>query len=393
MPSDVAPPARLPDPAPEYGYLCPASLRPVEGNAADLLRDGMEVFPRMLEALDGAASSISIEMYRFASDGIGSRFARSLAEAVRRGAQVRVLVDAAGCRDTPRTFFGWMRSRGIEVRGVNPLRHFLRRGLATGWRDHRKMVLVDRRIAFVGGVNVCRDGADLREGGCGWRDAAVRLRGPLVAQLSDSFERSWQAEARVRPRIAPPCEAAAPAGSVAAFVLESPPAGGRRFGSALRHAIRRARGKVWIASPYFLPPRSLRRELRRAVRRGVDVRVLVPARSDCPFVLWASQRSYASLLRAGIRLFEWTASMMHAKVALVDGLWSTTGSHNLDPLSFFRNRELSVTLLGRPAGEPFERMLEADFSRSRELEGRAWRLRGALRRVAERACAGFRSMF
>jgi cardiolipin synthase len=347
----------------------------------------------MFEALEGASSAVSIEMYRFASDGVGNRFARALAEAVRRGVQVRVLVDSAGSRDTPRTFFGWMRSRGIEVRGVNPLRHFLRRGLTTGWRDHRKMVLVDQHTAFVGGVNLCREGADLREGGCGWRDAAVRLRGPLVGVLSDSFERSWQTEARFLPRLASPAATPAPAGSVPAFVLESPPAGGRRFGSALRHAIRRARAKVWIASPYFLPPRSLRRELGRAARRGVDVRVLVPARSDCPFVLWASQRSYASLLRAGIRLFEWTASMMHAKVALVDGLWSTTGSHNLDPLSFFRNRELSVTLLGRPAGEPFEQMLESDFSRSRELEGRAWRLRGAIRRVAERACSGFRSLF
>ncbi len=382
-----------PPPAPaDFRSLCPLSLPIVAGNSADVLCDGAEVIPAMLGALGAARGSVGVEMYRFAADGVGRRFARALAAAARRGVRVRVLVDSAGCRDTPRTFFGWMRSHGVDVRSVNPLRHFLRRGFSRGWRDHRKLLVVDHEVAFVGGVNLCREGADLREGGCGWRDVAVRVRGPVVTELSRAFERSWAREARTRrgaPEAVPP---ARPAGEVAALVLESGPAGRGPFGAALRHAIRRARRSVWIASPYFLPPRSVRRELGRAARRGVDVRVLVPARSDCPVVLWAGQRAYASLLRAGIRLFEWTASMMHAKVAVVDGLWSTTGSHNLDPLSFFRNRELSVTLLGREAGERFERMLERDFSRSRELEGRSWGLRGALRRLTERLCAGFRPL-
>jgi cardiolipin synthase len=364
----------------------------VAGNAADVLSDGAEVIPAMIEAVDQASRSVAVEMYCFASDVVGRRFARALAAAARRGARVRVLVDSAGCRHTPRTFFGWMRSHGVDVRSVNPLRHFVRRGFSTGWRDHRKLLAVDHEVAFVGGVNLCREAADAREGGYGWRDVAVRLRGPIVAELSRAFERSWAREARTRRGAPEPVPPGVPAGGVAALVLESGPAGRGPFGSALRHAIRRAGRNVWIASPYFLPPRSVRRELARAARRGVDVRILVPARSDCPVVLWAGQRAYASLLRAGIRLFEWTASMMHAKVAVVDGLWSTTGSHNLDPLSFFRNRELSVTLLGREVGERFERMLERDFERSKELDSRSWGLRGALRRLTERVCAGLRPL-
>jgi cardiolipin synthase len=215
----------------------------------------------------------------------------------------------------------------------------------------------------------------------------------VVADLALSFERAWAEHGGFLRRPVPPILVPAPEGTVPISILESRSAGGGPFARALRCAIRRARGRVWLASPYFLPPRSVRRELRRAARRGVDVRILLPARSDCPFVLRASQRSYASLLSAGIRLFEWTASMMHAKLAVVDGLWSMTGSHNLDPLSFFRNRELSVTLLGRDVGEGFEGMLERDFACSREVERRAWRLRGSLRRWTERVCAGFRSLF
>lgn len=379
--------------APSAGeYVLPELPAPVAGNSVELLCDGEGVLPRMLGAIDGARSQLAIEMYRFAADAVGSRFARALAEAARRGVQVRVLVDAAGSRDAPRGFFGWMRSRGIEVRGVNPLRRFFRRSPASGWRDHRKLLLADGETAFVGGLNLCREAAARSQGGGGWHDAAVRLQGPLLGGLARSFEQAWSLESRFRCPPWRPFAIPPRAGPTSALLLESHAAGGGPFGRALRFAIRRSERSVWIANPYFLPPRSLRRELAHAARRGVDVRILVPARSDCPIVLWASQRSYAGFLRSGIRLFEWTPSMMHAKVAVVDGLWSTIGSYNLDPLSFFRNRELNVALLGPEAARQVEGMLSRDFARSVELEGGRWGLRGKLRRLAERVSASFRSM-
>jgi len=251
----------------------------IPGNDAQLLRDGPEVLPRMLEDIRNARRSIDIEMYCFADDFVGCRFARALAERAEQGVDVRVLVDAAGCRRTPRSFFGWMRERGIRVRGVNPLRRFLLQGSLFRWRDHRKLVVVDGSSAYVGGLNLSRDYAAASEGGCGWRDAAIRLTGPVVPVLRASFERQWKDVTAVGSRPSPSrgetLEPPAPTGDVPAIVLESRPIGPGPFASVFRRAVEGARERIWIANPYFLPPRSLRRALRRAARRGADVRVLL----------------------------------------------------------------------------------------------------------------------
>jgi cardiolipin synthase len=366
----------------------------IPGNDARLLCDGAEVLPQMLEDIRGARHSIDVEMYCFADDFVGCRFARALAARAEEGVDVRVLVDAAGCRRTPRSFFGWMRERGIRVRGVNPLRRFLLQGSLFRWRDHRKLVVVDGSSAFVGGLNLSRDYASVAEGGCGWRDAAIRLTGPVVPVLRASFDRQWKDETAVGSRPSPSrmeiLEAPAPTGDVPAIVLESRPIGPGPFAAEFRRAVDRARERVWIANPYFLPPRSLRRALRRAARRGADVRVLVPRWSDSSFVLRASQRAYAYFLRSGIRLFEWPGTMMHLKAAVIDGEWSTIGSYNIDPLSLLVNRELNVVLLDRTVGRRFETMFERDFARSSELDAARWGTRGPLRRLAEHLCGAFR---
>lgn len=366
----------------------------IPGNDAQLLRDGAEVLPGMLDDIRRARRSVDIEMYCFADDFVGCRFARALAERAAQGVEVRVLVDAAGCRRTPRSFFGWMRERGIRVRGVNPLRRFLLHGSLFRWRDHRKLVVVDDTSAFVGGLNLSRDYASASEGGCGWRDAAVRLTGPVVSVLRESFERQWHDETAVGSRPIPlrsgPMGPPAPTGDVPALVLESRPLGPGPFASVFRRAVERARERIWIANPYFLPPRSLRRALRRAARRGVDVRVLVPRWSDSAVVLRASQRAYAYFFRSGIRLFEWPGAMMHLKAAVIDGEWSTIGSYNIDPLSLLVNRELNVVLLGREVGRRFESMFEDDFVCAEELDSAGWGTRGSLRRLAEQLCAAFR---
>jgi cardiolipin synthase len=381
-PSQVRRPA---DPS----YLCAPDQKILAGNDAELLRDGEEVLPAMLGDIASASRSIDVEMYCFADDLVGCRFARALAERAARGVQVRVLVDAAGSRRTPRSFFGWMREHGIRVQGVNPIRKFLLHGVPCRWRDHRKLVVVDGAAAFVGGLNLSRDYAPEREGGAGWRDSAIRLTGPVVAALSASFDRLWKDEVRVADVRAPDAEAPA-TGDVSAILLESRPIGPGPFASVFRHAIDRSRRRIWIANPYFLPPRSFRRALRLAAGRGVDVRILVPRRSDSSFVLRASQRSYAYYLRSGIRLFEWPGAMMHSKAAVVDGLWSTIGSYNIDPLSLLINRELNVVLLGRSCGARFEAMFEEDFARSQEIDAARWSARGPLRRFQEQLCASFR---
>ena len=377
----------IPDAPPsEHAYLLRPDAPVVPGNAVELLRE--DVLSAMLGAIAQARRSVDVEMYTFACDAVGRRFARALAERAEVGIRIRVLVDAAGCRQTPRSFFGWMRERGVQVKGVNPLRKFLLYGALYRWRDHRKLVVIDESSAFVGGLNLSRDYAPLREGGGGWKDSAIRARGPVVAALSQSFEKVWRDGERALPAAAP---AESPgAGDVPALVLESRPVGPGPFAAVFRHAVNQARRRIWIANPYFLPPRSFRRALRRAARRGVDVRLLLPRRSDSPIVLWASQRSYAYYLRSGIRLFEWPGPMMHSKAAVVDGLWSTIGSYNIDPLSLLVNRELNLVLLGGGAGRAFEEMFEQDFAESAEIGAEAWKARGALRRLTENLCASFR---
>ena len=384
--------------APDGDPLCLPGQTIIAGNDAELLATADEALPRMLDAIRRATRSIDVEMYCFADDFVGCRFARTLAERAEKGVAVRVLVDAAGSRATPRSFFGWMRERGVRVRGVNPIRKFLLQGGLFRWRDHRKLVVVDGVAAFVGGLNLSRDYAPAREGGCGWRDSAVRVTGPVVSTLSASFERHWHEELKDSDRptassVAPPGPSAGlgtGTGDVPVMVLESRPFGPGPFASVFRHAVERARRRIWIASPYFLPPRSFRRALRRAAGRGVDVRILVPRTSDCPFVLRASQRSYAYYLRSGIRLFEWPGVMMHSKAAVVDGAWSTIGSYNIDPLSLLVNRELNLVLLGRNLGSRFEAMFEQDFARSGEVDAARWTSRGTMRRLAEHLCSAFR---
>lgn len=346
----------------------------------------------MLEAIRAARTSVAVEMYCFADDFVGRRFARALADRAQQGVRVRVLVDAAGSGRTPRSFFGWMRERGVRVEGVNPIRRLFLHGPLFRWRDHRKIVVIDGRIAFVGGLNLSREYASVKEGGCGWRDSAIRVAGPVVAALSASFDRLWRDETRFGRRVAPQPEPSVPpaAGETPAIVLESRPIGPGPFASVFRHAVDRAKERIWIANPYFLPPRSFRRALRRAARRGVDVRILVPRRSDSSFVLRASQRGYAYYLRSGIRIFEWPGPMMHLKAAVVDGAWSTIGSYNIDPLSLLHNRELNVVLLGRGPGRRFESMFRDDFAVAEEVEERRWTARGALRRLSENLCASFR---
>jgi cardiolipin synthase len=375
-------------PSPDYGYLVRPDAAVQAGNSAELLPDADQVLSAMQAAIGGARRSVDVEMYTFASDTVGRRFARALAERALEGIRVRVLVDAAGCRQTPRSFFGWMREHGVQVRGVNPLRHYLLRGALFRWRDHRKLVVVDDAAAFVGGLNLSRDYAPLREGGGGWKDAAIRVQGPVVDTLSASFEKVWRDGSRGTAPAAP--AASPPAGDVPAMLLQSHPVGPGPFAAVFRHAVNQARRRIWIANPYFLPPRSFRKALRRAAQRGVDVRLLLPGRSDSPIVLRASQRSYASYLRSGIRLFEWPGAMMHSKAAVVDGLWSTIGSYNIDPLSLLVNRELNLVLLGGSTGRAFEAMFEADFARSGPIDAERWKKRGAWRRLQENLCGSFR---
>ena len=380
--------------AKDWSRLClkPESLRP--GNRMRLLRNGTEAYPRMLEAIARANRHILLEMYTFADDSVGVEFAAALSERAKAGVEVRILYDAAGSRETPREFFGRLRAAGCRVAAFRPLLDALRR-LRLPKRNHRKLLVVDGHTAYVGGLNLARSYSAIEDGGLGWRDTQVELQGPVVADLTGMFLELWRRERPGDPGPDPvPDRAPAPAGQVRAPVLSSHARRIRwEIGAHYRYAISQSRERIWIANAYFLPSGRFQRDLRRAVNRGVDVRVLVPARSDVAPALYAAQRSFGRYLRSGIRLFEWSGPMMHAKTALIDSSWVTVGSYNIDHLSLVRNLEITAVAVDREIGSEMEAMFESDFATCHELKREEWRLRGWKRRSLEILCYPWRGFF
>lgn len=364
-----------------------------QGNRIELLRDGAAAYPRMLAVIAGARRFILLETYVFSDDFVGQRFARALASKAREGVDVRVLYDSLGSRATPREFFGWMRSQGIRVHAFHPIRPFLH-GLRYRSRNHRKVLIVDGRRAFVGGLNLSREYAPLADGGGGWRDTEIELIGPAAADLARCSLDAWPTKGNST--AAPPIPIdRLPAEADGSPVLILGTSGLRdrfRISRNLRFAFRQARRRIWIANAYFLPGRALLGELRRAARRGVDVRILVPRISDSLPVRYASQRLFERYLKWGIRIFEWSGPMMHAKTAVIDTVWSTVGSYNLDSLSLRLNDELTAVIFDHDFGTRLEAMFREDFGASRELALPVWRRRSGFQRLAEKFFYFFRSV-
>jgi cardiolipin synthase len=382
--------------------LRPEVLRP--GHRLTLHRDGAEAYPRMLEAIRGAKRSVLLETYTFADDATGRCFADALAERAKAGLDVRLHYDAVGSHTTDPAFFGDLRARDVKVLQFQPLLRWLA-GLAFGRRNHRKLLVVDGRVAFVGGLNISREYASMAEGGLGWRDTLVEIEGPCVLELQGTFLELWT---RVRKNDPPlPSRPQPPALKVSEARPSGPASGDARMlalssqrlrdrweiSRHYRHAIERARERVWITSAYFLPSLRFSRKLRAARRRGVDVRLLVPGRTDFAPVLYGMQRLFTSHLLAGIRIFEWQGPMMHAKTMVVDGRWSAVGSYNIDRLSGVHNYELIAIVSDEDFARRVEAMFQGDCAQSREITPEAWRIRGWGRRILERVAYPFRKLF
>ncbi|MCE9673602.1 phospholipase D-like domain-containing protein [Myxococcus stipitatus] len=293
----------------------PASLLPVAPGGVEecfLLDGGTEAYPRMLEAIARAREHIHLEVYTFEREGVGARFLDALVAAARRGVRVKVMVDGWGSVTTSRYLTQTLRAAGAKVRVFNPLTSLC---LGRSWRNHRKILLVDDEVAFLGGINI-GDAYAAHGDDPGWADLALELRGDICRQLGAkltagaSFLRS---------------------GPVSVFL--SGLGGGHRLRKQYLAAIDGAKEEVLLAHAYFLPDTGFVRALTRAARRGVKVVLLLAGRSDVIFARAATMRLYGTFLRAGVHIHEWTASTLHAKAAVVDGQHLLVGSFNLDPLS------------------------------------------------------------
>lgn len=360
----------------------------VGGNCITLLESGAQYFPALLQALDNAEQEIFLETYIFESDATGKLVASALRRAALRGVQVRLLVDGFGGRSFVRTLMPEITPDGVEVlvyrrelRLFSMRRHRLR-------RMHRKLVVIDGRIAFVGGINIVDDlprfGSDHPR-----YDYAVRVEGPLLAPILHATHRLWRlvswASLRRRSRQPPVAPAhTAIAGKVrAGFLTRDNLRHRREIEDAYLAAIASARHEVVIACAYFFPGRRFRQALTDAAARGVRVTLLLQGLSDHPMQSYATRALYPHFLNCGMRLFEYHLSYLHAKVAVVDGRWATVGSSNIDPFSLLLAREANIVV----EDMAFARQLRASLTRAMkdgaaELRPDDWRRLPLLRRAA-----------
>jgi cardiolipin synthase len=383
------PTLRLPQPPEPPPWQQPARF--IGGNAVQVLAEGQETYAAMFAAIAQARHHIHIETYLLCDDRIGRELARRLLARQREGVAVRIIYDgqgSAGC--TTPAFFGGLEAQGLEFAVFRPPRagaliypSYLNR------RDHRKLLIVDGRIGFTGGINFndvyaaspFLDGS----GDATWRDTNLRVQGPAVAAFQRSFLRQWHRLAPLsllpRRRFFPPLTAQ---GDAEVRLLES--RGGADENPIYQShvaAIRSARERVWLTHAYFAPEPNLMRALIQAAERGVDVRLMLPEATDTPATRWLAQSTYKRLLAAGIRVYERQETFLHAKTAVVDGRWSSIGSLNLDYRSLVHNDEVNAEILDPALARRMEALFREDMLQAQEIEPAAWNRRSAEARVKE----------
>jgi cardiolipin synthase A/B len=384
----------------------PRSLRRVaerfvDKNRVELLLDGREAFPAMLAAIRAARRLILLEMYWFDSDAVGRTFAQALSEAAARGVKVAVIYDAIGSIGADPAMFDEMQAAGVAVLEYNPVAPWKRRfrlGRMTH-RDHRKILLIDGALGFTGGVNIADEWLPEEQDGGGWRDDMICVEGPVVTGFLRCFASAWKREAGELPafvaeELSRPEPASRPADRdhQVRVVGEVGLRGRHQMGSAYLAAIYRADRRVWIKNSYFVPDGRVVRALRRAARRGVDVRVIVPGESDVPVTNWASRHVWGRLMRSGVRIYQWTRGILHSKTAVVDSHWSTIGTFNLDYLSLRSNLEVNVTVLDRGFGAKMDATFESDLGTCLEVDARSFGFRSLGDRLLELVSYRFRKL-
>lgn len=359
-----------------------AAIQP--GNDVEVLKNGDEIFPSMLAAIRGARETINMESYIYWDGGIGRQFSEALAERSRAGVRVKLILDAVGCSQMSPDLTHFMMQNGIDIEVFHPIRWYTLSRL--NHRTHRKLLIVDGRVGFTGGVGIADEWLGDAQGPNHWRETQVRIEGPAVIQMQFAFMDNW---VKSRGEILTGLDyfpAVEPAGKKRVQVIKSSPSEGSSTVKLLYTiSIVSAKESIDINSAYFIPDRDTIRALEAAVRRGVRVRVIVPGKeNDVPIVRQASQWHYEQLLSKGIRIFEYQKTMMHAKTMTVDGIWTTIGSSNFDDRSFRLNDEVNVNIYDEEVAQKMSTMFHQDLARSVEIVPSRWNRRPMLARIKER---------
>jgi cardiolipin synthase A/B len=360
------------------------------GNRVEILKNGVQIFPSMLAAIRGAKKNINLEFYIYWDGEIGRLFAETLAERARAGVAVKVILDSVGSATMSHTLIDFMQRNGIDLEWYHPLRWYTLSRF--NHRTHRKLLVVDGTVGFSGGVGIADEWLGDADARNHWRDTVARVEGPVVTQMQFAFMDNWvksRGELLSGLDYFPTTE---PRGQHLAQVIKSSPSEGSSTVKLLYIvSMVSARQRIWINSAYFVPDKDTIRALEGAVRRGVDVRVIIPGEIiDVPIVRQAGRLHYHDLLDRGIRLWEYQPTMMHAKTMVVDGIWSTVGSSNFDDRSFRLNDEVNVNIYDEAIAAQMEAMFEEDLARSEEIKLRPWLRRPRFSRVKEWVAGRFR---
>lgn len=361
------------------------------GNSVRLFKNGDEAFAEMLATIRSAKDYLLLEFYIFADDSVGRMFRDLLLEKAREGVRVYLIYDSAGSILTDREFFSGLAAGGVKVAEFRPV-VLWRPYWSWARRDHRKIICADGVAALVGGFNISVHDAPVALGGRGWKDSLARVEGPVVGEVERLFRESWAASGPGDAPARGPGRIRA-AGDIRAAVLSA--SGMRNFRSIRRsysYAIDRARKLIYITNAYFLPDRFVYRRLISAVRRGVDVRIIGPGKTDHPYIRWATWSIYPHMIKNGIRVYEWQGGILHSKTAVIDGVWSSIGSHNLDHRSLHYNLEVNINTYDRQFGAEMVRVFEEDLGGSRPITRAETKSRPFLSKAASKILYLFRSL-
>lgn len=377
------------------------------GGTASLLVNGDEIFPALLADIRSARRSVNFMVYIWEPGVASDRVLAALTERARAGVQVRVLLDGFGGMNAPDSAFATLRAAGGRVGTFRPLRF----GVLTRFhrRNHRRAIVIDGTVGFTGGAAVGDKWLGDGDRPEHWRDDLVRVTGPLAGSLQSAFAQSWSGatgEVLVGDAFFPPAtpttagaatrEAESDAVRITSHVnvVSSPASEAHPLRKVFWLSFASARQRLWITNPYFVPDEHLRAILKERARAGVDVRILLPGEeNDAPPIRWAAQRYYGDLLEAGVRIYEYQPTFLHAKTLVVDGVWSVVGSANLDVRSKELNEENVLGMQDRDFAAQLERTFVADLRNAREIRLGEWRERGWWARVRERGTSVFSEQF
>jgi cardiolipin synthase len=363
-----------------------------KGNRVLLLADGQATYAAMFKALENAKDHINLESYIIEDDETGRKFADLLLRKQREGVQVHIIYDSLGSMLSPDSFFQRLRDEGIQVVAFNPLNPLAgEKKWGLTHRDHRKILIVDGKVAIIGGVNISKvySSTPFKRGKnekvpIHWRDTDIQIEGPAVAELQKLFLDTWMMQREAKPALRDYFPELKEEGNALVRVIGSTPGETNRVPFIVYvSVISFAETSIHLTNSYFFPDEQIIKALTDAARRGVDVKIILPGITDSLLALHAQRSYYSKLLQAGVQLYEHSNSLLHAKTAIVDSVWSTVGSTNMDYLSLLNNDEVNAIILSKEFAGEMEKMFAGDLANSKQIQWEEWKNRPLLPRTRE----------